>query len=189
MTKFYTRINMKVLILLVSIFIVQSIVAEEMNEYKDKVPTKVNEMTGLKAGMKLLERPDASGIDGVRIKLANINKDKDLELQVFDEISLSVMISVLNENGERLSNKPKKYTTEGRPLLKKLSLPAGEEMSWNFYMKNLIPNGLAIDINRVNILADIYMDVAVRNKNAPVGKFVPIEFHLRDMNVKVGVVK
>ena len=150
------------------------------NASSEELMIEDNFEVGLKAEMRLVRSSgDNEKIIGVSISITNTNFESQLELEFFEDISKSILISVVAKNGENLQKQPSIVSTEDGLAKKGLLLKSGGQKKWEFLFQDILPTGLQLSENsEVHILVDIY----ARQPET----FKPVEFHLYKFSTKTG---
>jgi len=146
--------------------------------FEENVTTETNAQSGIEAKFNILRKDNGSEIEGLQVSLTNKNEDKDLSIMVFEKISDSIMISIVSQDGKKISNKPRRYSTEEHPKKKKIKLVKGQETQWDFLIADIIPTSEFRKHEKVHILLDIYVDIVDGNN------LQPVALHLRNMNLE-----
>lgn len=137
---------------------------------------------GLEAKLYLI-RGDDNNLNGFKVSLLNSNIYKDLSFLVYEDIASSIMITLVDLNGNRINLKARKYSTEEHPIKKIFVLYSGKEKSWFFPVSDMVPKDVELyKFKEIHVLVDVYMDLLSKKLSDKLNSN-KIKLHLNKFNI------
>ena len=94
-------------------------------------------MSGLEGTLTIV-RADDDGVSAVAVELHNPTA-QPVSLQINAEPSAFLMVAVTDDDGQQLSNPPRKFATDEQVMLESVTLRPGARRSWTTRLADWIP--------------------------------------------------